>query len=416
MSLARRFDELVRRIQGLDGFGDFLRPLRWGELRGAAVGGPVVTVNVSRWRSDALLITEEGARVVELGELTPDGLSEVVREYLAAVERSQAASAVAWEAQKHAVAKKSAAAHRAYLKAVREAFATRKMMEGTLTATLEWLWETVAEPVLTGAGLTETPGSDGEWPRLWWSPTGLLTLLPLHAAGRHHAPGAAVMDRVVSSYTPTLRALLESRRSRRDEMPPDGMLLVALPETRGQMPLPQVEREQEILKKLFGGRRLTVLEGPNATLSAVRDALVGHRWVHFSCHGHQDPVRPSTGGVLLHDGILTINEIGAARIHREFVFLSACKTATGGVVLADEAVTLAAALHYTGYRHVIATLWSVYDDVAATVVDSVYADLHTDGRFHPDGAAVALHRATRLLRDEAPDRPSRWMPFTHTGP
>jgi hypothetical protein len=34
--------------------------------------------------------------------------------------------------------------------------------------------------------------------------------------------------------------------------------------------------------------------------------------------------------------------------------LSACKTAVGGVDLLDEAITLAAALHYTGYRNVVA--------------------------------------------------------------
>jgi CHAT domain-containing protein len=45
----------------------------------------------------------------------------------------------------------------------------------------------------------------------------------------------------------------------------------------------------------------------------------------------------------------------------EFVFLSACKTAIGGVHILDEAITLAAALQHAGWRHVIATLWSVLD-------------------------------------------------------
>lgn len=99
----------------------------------------------------------------------------------------------------------------------------------------------------------------------------------------------------------------------------------------------------------------------------------------------------------------------------DFAFLSACKTATGGVTLPDEAVTLAAALHYTGYRHVIGTLWSIHDETAATVAEVVYADLTSAGAFEPGRAAAALHAAMRGLRDAGTPL-SHWTPFTHTGP
>jgi hypothetical protein len=39
----------------------------------------------------------------------------------------------------------------------------------------------------------------------------------------------------------------------------------------------------------------------------------------------------------------------------EFTFLSACKSSLGGVVNADEAITLTSALHFSGWRHVIGT-------------------------------------------------------------
>ena len=81
----------------------------------------------------------------------------------------------------------------------------------------------------------------------------------------------------------------------------------------------------------------------------------------------------------------------------------------------DEAVTLAAALHYTGYRHVIGTLWSIHDKTAAEVADAVYTDLTSTGTFEPSRAASALHTAIRRLRDAGKPL-SRWMPFTHTGP
>ncbi|WP_405787723.1 MULTISPECIES: CHAT domain-containing protein [unclassified Streptomyces] len=71
---------------------------------------------------------------------------------------------------------------------------------------------------------------------------------------------------------------------------------------------------------------------------------------------------------------------------------------------------------YTGYRHVIGTLWSVYDRSAAAVSATVYEELTAGGRFSPARSAHALHTATRRLRDAEPDRPSAWMPFAHIGP
>ena len=60
---------------------------------------------------------------------------------------------------------------------------------------LDWLWDAVAEPVLAVLGRTGPP-SDGEpGPRVWWCPTGPLTVLPIHAAGHHprHRTSAAAV-------------------------------------------------------------------------------------------------------------------------------------------------------------------------------------------------------------------------------
>jgi CHAT domain-containing protein len=114
--------------------------------------------------------------------------------------------------------------------------------------------------------------------------------------------------------------------------------------------------------------------------------------------------------------MLTVADIAAGQHAGDFAFLSACKTATGGTVLPDESITLAAALHFTGYRHVIATLWSVWDDSAAAVSEAVYRDIVVDRDLRPERAAIALHTAVRALRDGNRARPSVWMPFTHIGP
>jgi CHAT domain-containing protein len=167
---------------------------------------------------------------------------------------------------------------------------------------------------------------------------------------------------------------------------------------------------------LFPTTARTTLRGVEATRVAVFEHLPQHRWVHFGCHGDQNLNSPSEGGLLLHDGVLTVADVSAGQFRGDFAGLAACKTAVGGVDLLDESITLAAALHYTGYRHVVAALWSVHDRTTATVFDDLYSALVENGRLHPERAAIELHRVVLALRDRAPLEPRRWTPFTHTGP
>ena len=60
------------------------------------------------------------------------------------------------------------------------------------------------------------------------------------------------------------------------------------------------------------------------------------------------------------------------RLTGELAFLSACDTAAGSVTLPDEAIHLAAAVQAAGYRHVVATLWQIGDDVAPSLTETVY--------------------------------------------
>ncbi|MEV2242092.1 CHAT domain-containing protein [Micromonospora sp. NPDC049891] len=416
MTLARQWDDLVAEVRELPGFTDFLRPPSLESLLPAAADGPVVVINVSRWRCDALLVTTGGVDVVELGSLTYPEIINRIAAYLETVDRFQDVTLALTSASEQ---------YRAGAlddEGMRGAVQTYELdmidLEQRLSLVLEWCWEHVTEPVLTRLGFTAPPGGD-RWPRLWWCPTGLLTLLPLHAAGRHETPGESVIERVVSSYTPTLRALLEARRppptAEEDSAVRDALLVVAMPQTPGQPALPNVAREVALLTGL-DGLGSTVLQGPGATVDAVREALSGHRWVHFACHGDQNLDDPAQGGVLLTDGMLTVTDISARQYHSDLAYLSACKTATGGTTLPDEAITLAAALHYTGYRHVIATLWSIWDDTAPTVAESVYRSLADGAMLRPERSAVALHHAVRALRADRLGEPSVWMPYTHTGP
>lgn len=389
-------EELLARARELPGLEDFRRPATAARLRQAAAFGPVVLVVVSRWRADALVVTPAATTVVPLPDLDLVGVAERVVRYLLTLERYEGGR--------------------------RDATA-RVTLNLAMASTLDWLWDTVAEPVLKALGRIAPPAPGEPWTRLWWCPTGPVALLPLHAAARmspdvlnsdRHSRGCSVVDRVVSSYTPTLRALIESRAARSPADLPGRLLAVGMPDTPGLEPLPQVDGELAALRGLFPA--VTELRGMEATRQAVREGLRGHPWAHLSCHGGQNLGRPSRGGVVLADGTLTIADLHTDRFGQgEFAFLSACRTAMGGSTVPDEAITMASALQYAGWRHVIGTLWPVGADTAARLCTRLYGDLTGAGGFDPEATAYALHDAVRKLRADDPQQPVRWAAFTHSG-
>lgn len=148
-------------------------------------------------------------------------------------------------------------------------------------------------------------------------------------------------------------------------------------------------------------------------------ALPAHSWVHFACHAESSTHDASAARLLLadhEDHPLTVREIAGLRISRaELAYLSACDTARGPVKLADEAVHVTGAFHMAGFAHVIGTLWSVDDAIAAEVARDVYASFTTSG---PDAATAAavLHQAVRRIRARHATLPALWAAHVHVGP
>ncbi|MFJ9682024.1 CHAT domain-containing protein [Streptomyces sp. NPDC101194] len=392
LTLVAERDELLAHIRRLPGLADFRRPAEGAELREAANRGPIVMVVSSQWSTDALIVTTSAVRAVRLGRLTYPRMLERTARYLNALAQ--------------------------YEEGPRDALA-RVKLNLLVTSTLKWLWHDIAEPVLTTLGHTGAPPAGRPRPRLWWCPAGPLALLPLHAAGLPDSAspgdpaGACVLDRVTPSYTPTVRALLANRQATPRPGTADRMLVVGMPVTPGHLPLPQVAGELTALREAIP--RATVLQGERATRAAVRDALRTHRWVHLSCHGGQQLLRPSEGGLVLHDEVLTVADLRADRhAHGEFAFLSACKTALGGAAVPDEAINVASAFQYAGWQHVIGTLWSVGSIATEELSADLYRTLVRGGALRSEGTAAALNDAVRRLR-AAGYPPLVWAPFAHVG-
>jgi tetratricopeptide (TPR) repeat protein len=382
---ARAWDDLLERIRALPGLEGFLRPPDTAELLAAAVDGPVVVVNISRYRSDALLVTAGGIAVVELAEVSAMAAMDKATEFIGTVEDAYGAEG-----------------RDAVPAAVR-----------ALTEALEWMWSAIAEPVLDRLGLRLTPDEGAPWPRLFWCPTGWASFLPLHAAGRHlDGERATVLDRVVSSYTPTLRALIRARaelagRATAEPAP----LLISLPETPGGGGLPGAAAEADLIKGLFPDA--AELAGPDATVEAVLRELPGHAWVHFGCHGVSDLDRPSEAGLQLHDGRLRAFDAAGLRMERPVLaVLAACSTSRGGLFVPDEVIHVASSFQLAGYPHVVGTFWPVSDRLSREVTGEFYHALARDA-FAP---AAALHRPIRRLRDRFAGAPHLWAAHAHTGP
>ncbi|MEU8873708.1 CHAT domain-containing protein [Streptomyces javensis] len=263
---------------------------------------------------------------------------------------------------------------------------------------LTWLWHTVARPVLEALTAAGWQGS-----RLWWCPVGVMSLFPLHAAGDGHD---GVMDRVVSSYLPTVRSLPAERRR---SASPGKALVVAMSRTPGQASLLGAASEANSLSRLLSA---TVLHNEQATRDAVLTALPSTRIIHFACHAHADTREPTRSRLLLHDQPLTPRDLPFG-LDADLAYLSACATSDVLFLGADEATHITGAFHLAGFRHVIGTHWRIDDLAAADIADHFYTVIAAHG---PDHAAQALHAATAELRRAHPERPDLWASHLHVGP
>ena len=396
---AAEFTRLLARIRGLDGFATFALPPDAEQLLAQGGQGPVVVFNVAAHRSDAIILTSGGITSQLLPGLNQTRLIGQVNAFHRALDTITSAGSLR----------------------------DRVHAQETLREVLGWLWDNAAGPVLDALGYQAPPPPGQRWPRLWWVPGGLLSLLPVHAAGHYTSPpdpaGRAVMDRGISSYTPTVGALAHARSLRAGA--PGGAprsLIVAMPTTPdvpGQGRLRYVPAEAALLQHRLPCPTLltepsdgtTATDAQVPTRAAVLEHLPGSAIAHFACHGHTDPADPSQSRLLLHDhhnNPLTVAALAPLALdHAQLAYLSACSTArTDDTNLLDEAIHLATAFQLAGFPHVIGTLWEINDQIAVEIADAFYAALaDPGGTLDSDRAARAIHHATRAQRDRLPATP-----------
>ena len=356
----KQFEKLIQKVRGLPGFDRFLLAPSEDEMRRAAVHGPIIIVNVSVYGCHALILEQKGFRALALPLLEIDDI------------RNKADGLSSPDA---------------------------KM--------LGWLWDAIACPILTYLNFVQTPKHT--WPRVWWILTGPLARFPIHAAGNYSEgkcePDATVMDRVISSYSSSVRAIIDAQRNISapiNSSKEGSIVLIGMEKTPGYSSLQFVQKEIDVLAKLSTSTQLQV-KRPLSLQRETLSAMIGCKIFHFAGHGYTNPSDPSKSALVLGDGELTAEKIFDINLHQHkpfLAYLSAC--GTGQIKhkkLIDEGLHLISAFQLAGFRHVVGTLWEVNDESCVDIARMTYEWIQKQG-LSDSSVSEGLHHACRKLRKQ----------------
>uniref|UniRef100_A0A0B7JTD4 CHAT domain-containing protein n=1 Tax=Bionectria ochroleuca TaxID=29856 RepID=A0A0B7JTD4_BIOOC len=355
----RKLDDLVADIRAMPGLENFMTAPDRTEICAAANSGPIVVINASSYRCDAILIQENEIKTIPLPDLI---LEEAKR-------RSR-----------------------------------RDQIDSP--STLKWLWHTVTGPILDALGFSHSP-VQSDWPHVWWIPTGIVTKLPLHASGLHYQGSTeTVLDRVVSSYSTSIRCMIYARQQ--DFTPPRASskaLLIGVENTPEHSHLKFAKQEVNTLERIFKEMSLDVLN----QLTCKKDVellLPDCKLFHFAGHGHADLKDPLQSYLLLQDWktdrltVASLLEMNLSNNPPFLGYLSACGTGrSGDDEFIDENLHLISAYQLAGFRHVIGTLWEVNDEQCVHVARRTYEVIRDKG-MTDESVSLGLHEACRDLRDQ----------------
>jgi hypothetical protein len=254
----------------------------------------------------------------------------------------------------------------------------------TALGTLAELWKEIVKPVLDHLQLTvriwpthltmlrlismHQRATGRAKPRLHWCATGDFAFLPIHAAGIYAGPEdsrVCCSDYVVSSYTPTLSALLNAQ-NKAPQIAPARLNMLAVAED-GSGPGSTVSQlfyvEPELIcvrdtAKTSGHDCSVDLIAKHATVDRVAERIQTAHFIHLACHGTQDQASALNSGFYLGNKLLTVSELMDLNLDKAwFAYLSACETAKSDTDQPDQVVHLTAAMLHAGFKSVVATMW-----------------------------------------------------------
>ncbi|KAG8859121.1 hypothetical protein FRB96_004691 [Tulasnella sp. 330] len=393
---ASDWERTVEEIRQVEGFDSFLRATPFANLQKAAERGPIILINISRYRSDAVIVQE---RAEPLSIPLPDAtISDVV--VLSAT----------------LIPLTTTGRHEG------------QMMEMALQDLLRQIWDKIVGPIVSHLENTlHLPNGS----RIWWIPTGAAWSLPLHASGPYKSGQRNLPDRFISSYAPNVSSLLRSRKflPLMKETSGPRMLVVAHPGSEGVNQLLHVQDEVAVIREVATKAKVVevaIIEGAECGKEAVLTCLKDATWAHFACHGIPR-VDPFASHFLLEtsDTSLTLLDIIKNGLPQaQLAVLSSCHSAAAYNVKGstlnnwrpNEVINLAAGVLFAGFRSVVGTMWAMDDRDGPVIAQEFYKYMFRNGAQGVDctDAAKALVMAVRELRRR--DVPmQRWINLVHYG-
>ncbi|KAH7164994.1 CHAT domain-containing protein [Fusarium sp. MPI-SDFR-AT-0072] len=390
--LNKRLDTLEDKIRReVPGFANFQQSPSADALKKMANKGPVVSFNVSHIRSDAFIITQTDIISIPLPDLKEEDLTNNAKLFL----------------EEPMITKGS--------------LRTKNTRNTSLLGVLKWLWNVAVYPVLEALGIHQSP-ADKKLPRIWWTASGLMALMPIHAAGDHTSEAAPnIFDFVIPSYTTTLRALAYARET--EWKPLRGadceFAFIASPNNaRSKAPLTVEESARELDDGVRQHCKTRVLLGPSKP--ETLEVLESCNAVYFGCHGESMSTQPCRSYLQLgtdDNSHLTIQEIQGSRHKKaQLAYLSACSTANVSARhLVDEVVHIAGAFSLLGFRQVVGTFWQAKNTAARVVAKRFYEELMLGDGGDEDCVARAYYAAVMEVRGSNVRDPLVWATFAHFG-
>ncbi|KAM0710543.1 hypothetical protein Q7P35_002214 [Cladosporium inversicolor] len=391
-------------IRAIPSYNRFLLGQTVGEMQENMRGGYIIIVNISTFGSDAIMMTRGSLQAISL----PDLHVTDVRRWLG----------IDWIVRRRS---------------------EQRQKNDRFLEYLAWLWNVCVREVL-GHVTSLCDGQNPALPRVWWIGCGLASSLPFHAAGIH-ARGSSenALSRVISSYTPSVKALGHARsqieQARSDQPMRNQMLITLMPTTPKGVndnatfdDLKGVLSETRHVESIVSHHVSTVVRVAPDTKGVLKQ-LETCPMVHFACHGVSDPQDPSSSGLVLQQDsghgtfeqdILSVHRISQLQLkHAQIAYLSACSTAENKETrLQDEVIHIVSGFQVAGFPHVIGSLWPAGDTECVEVACHFYSSLFahkgspvTEGR----SVAWALHEAVMAVRAEDMDMPLDWAQFVHYG-
>ncbi|KAG1721693.1 CHAT domain-containing protein [Suillus paluster] len=316
-----QWNDVISRIRMLPDFSRFLLPPLFSDLQKAAEGGPVILVNAGLRNCDAFIVLSAKDPVHVPLDITQAEVSKLSSEFQSLIEHGGSSD---HELESHKI-----------------------------VGVLRELWDRVVSPVTQALKVLVHPGS-----RIWWCPTAEFTLLPLHAAGPYEKKSHNFSHFYISSYTPTLAALIRARQQVSRDASVQHFVAIGQANLDTGKELRCVAAElASVAQCVAPVLSFTPLADSNATVRGAFNALSRNQWVHLACHGMPNRKQPFDSSFAMRDGPLTIREIIRSRSQNpEFAFLSACHTTVGDDSSPYEAIHLAAAMQFSGFRSVVGSM------------------------------------------------------------